>query len=93
MASALRTIKYLFLTTLGSIVGMAIAIIMRPSYPTPPQFDGDVNKPSVYMMIVNGFANKTPTDRQALIYLISGLVLGAVAGLLLSRLTTAKRSR
>ena len=83
-----RSKKPLLFGLFGALIGAAVAILIRPSYPDVKTFD---LKPTLLTMIDRGITGKDPTDRKALLLLIGGLLVGAFVGWLIGYLLSRKR--
>ena len=77
---------------LGALVGAIVGFLLRPSFPDAIVGGSAPDKPSLLMMIQSGFSSTRPTERTASVYLILGVVVGGLLGMLLVYLTSRRRS-
>lgn len=94
MGNKVGRAKVVFFALIGAIAGLAVAILLRPSYPVDaPHYLREIPKPSLFIIIQGALSGRADaTERTALIYLIVGTVLGLVVGVILARVTSRQKA-
>ena len=94
MAGKISKVKLLLFSLIGAIAGFIIGALIIPSYPEgSPRYASEAvgNKPVLSSMLRDGITGADPTDRTALIYLITAVISGIAIGVILTFLTSKKK--